>query len=205
MNMKERAINTLSLNGGWLCLDFINTVHDYTEEDPYDYLAEYADFLDWSEKLNLLASSQRKELEAYAKDNQKQTDRVFDHLINLRITLYGLFRAMAQNKIPDDNTQAVFNSFLAEAMSHLQIRIVQPSKTQSHWEYQNTNLKYPLYPIIKSAYDLLTSDLLERIKECGECGWLFMDQSKNKSRKWCSMQTCGSNVKAKRYYYRNKE
>lgn len=202
--MKERTIDTLPLDGGWLCLDFINTVHDYTEEKPFDYLTSYVDFLDWSEKVGLLTPSLRKELESYAHKNQEQAENTHAHLIEARKVLYELFFAIARNKIPDGNAQADFNSLLPETMSHLHLKVTQPSDVQTQWQKHN-NLKYPLYPIVKSAYDLLTSELLERVKECGSCGWLFLDQSKNKSRKWCSMETCGSNVKAKRYYHRNKK
>lgn len=201
--MKERTIDTLPLDGGWLCLDFINTVHDYTEDDPFDYLNSYANLLDWSEKVELLESSERKELESYALKNQEQADNTLVYLIEVREVLYEFFFAIAQNKIPDEDAQANFNTILAETMSHLQLKVVQPTDVQPQWKQRN-NLKYPLHPIVKSAYDLLTSKLLERVKKCGSCGWLFLDQSKNKSRKWCSMETCGSNVKAKRYYHKNK-
>lgn len=201
--MKNRTIDTLPLDGGWLCLDFINTVHDYTEEHPFDYLTNYDDLLDWSEKVKILTPSLRKELASYAHKNQEQAENTHAYLTEARKVLYELFFAIAQNKIPDENTQANFNSLLAETMSHLQLNIVQFYDVQTQWQ-QHNNLRYPFYPIIKSAYDLLTSDLLERVKKCGSCGWLFLDKSKNKSRKWCSMETCGSNVKAKRYYHKNK-
>jgi predicted RNA-binding Zn ribbon-like protein len=49
------------------------------------------------------------------------------------------------------------------------------------------------------------SDKLERVKECPNCGWLFLDTTKNGKRRWCSMEDCGSNVKALEYYYRKKK
>jgi predicted RNA-binding Zn ribbon-like protein len=59
-------------------------------------------------------------------------------------------------------------------------------------------------PVIYSAYELLLADKLNRIKECTNCGWLFLDTTKNGTRRWCSMNTCGSIVKAKEWYHRNK-
>ncbi|MEJ7682514.1 MAG: CGNR zinc finger domain-containing protein [Segetibacter sp.] len=58
---------------------------------------------------------------------------------------------------------------------------------------------------MNDSYETLLSDKLSRIKECGNCGWLFYDSSKNGKRRWCSMKTCGSNVKALQWYHRQKK
>lgn len=201
--MKERTIDTLPLDGGWLCLDFINTVNDYTKEESFDFLTNYYDVLNWSEKVSLLPSLKRKELKSQVHKNPEQAKNAFKYLIEGRNTLYELFSSIAQNKIPNKSTLNNFNNYLTEVMGKLNLKVIQPHNIQPQWEYRD-DLKYPIYLIIKSAYDLLTSNMLDRVKECGECGWLFLDQSKNKSRKWCSMDTCGSNVKAKRYYHKRK-
>jgi predicted RNA-binding Zn ribbon-like protein len=64
-----------------------------------------------------------------------------------------------------------------------------------------------LWPIVRSAAELLTSEDLGRVRRCGRegCDWLFVDSSKNRSRRWCSMEMCGSRVKSRRYYYRKRE
>jgi predicted RNA-binding Zn ribbon-like protein len=63
-----------------------------------------------------------------------------------------------------------------------------------------------LGPIAWSAAELLTSEQLPSLRECaGEaCGWLFLDLSKNHSRRWCAMNDCGGREKARRYYQRKK-
>lgn len=58
--------------------------------------------------------------------------------------------------------------------------------------------------LVEAALALLTSERFSNVKTCPSCGWFFLDTSKNKSRRWCSMTTCGSNAKARRYYWRNK-
>ncbi len=70
------------------------------------------------------------------------------------------------------------------------------------WDAGGDVLARPLWALARSAADLLTSPRLSRVRECpGEdgCGWLFLDTSKNGSRRWCSMQGCGSRAKARRY------
>ena len=57
----------------------------------------------------------------------------------------------------------------------------------------------PLWPIAVAAVDLLRSDRLARVKQCDNCPWLFVDASRNGSRRWCSMDECGVHVKMRRY------
>jgi len=56
-----------------------------------------------------------------------------------------------------------------------------------------------------SALSLLAGETQERLRICGNCGWLFIDRSKNKSRIWCDMAVCGNRQKANRHYHRKKE
>lgn len=204
MNMEERSIDTMTLDGGWLCLDFINTVHDRTVEDPFDYISDYEKFLEWSVKVGTLSASEKKTLESQAGEDEIKSDQVHKSVVKARGIFYDYFLAIAQNKIPADDTQTKFNSLLGQAMSQVELKVQDDLEVRQQWK-NKTELVYPLYVVIKSAYDLLTKDMLGRVKECGACGWLFLDQSKNKSRKWCSMESCGSNVKAKRYYHRHKK
>jgi len=56
-----------------------------------------------------------------------------------------------------------------------------------------------------SALRLLAEGEIARLKICGNCGWLFIDRSKNRSRTWCDMTVCGNRVKANRHYHRRKK
>lgn len=199
----DRSIDTLSLDGGWLCLDFINTVDDRTVDHPFEYLPGYSELLDWEVKVELLSPSEKGEMETIAGKNSGKAEKVLGELISARELLYDLFLAIARNKKPNNADQAQFNALLGDAMNQFELHLADNLETHLEWK-NKLDLKFPLYPIIKSAHDLLTANTPERIKECGACGWLFLDQSKNRSRKWCSMELCGSNVKAKRYYHRKK-
>jgi predicted RNA-binding Zn ribbon-like protein len=68
-------------------------------------------------------------------------------------------------------------------------------------------LDWILNPLIRSAADLLVSDELKRVKKCGDpaCGWLFLDTSRNNSRRWCDMSDCGNRAKACRFYKKSKK
>jgi predicted RNA-binding Zn ribbon-like protein len=61
-----------------------------------------------------------------------------------------------------------------------------------------------LWPIASSAADLLTSERLKKVRLCEAktCTWLFLDESRNHSRRWCDMKVCGNREKARRHYQR---
>ena len=63
-----------------------------------------------------------------------------------------------------------------------------------------------LSPVLWSAADILVSADLKRLRQCANkrCLWLFFDDSKNRTRRWCSMQACGNRAKAQRHYLRQK-
>ncbi|HWT23248.1 MAG TPA: CGNR zinc finger domain-containing protein, partial [Solirubrobacteraceae bacterium] len=58
------------------------------------------------------------------------------------------------------------------------------------------DLRSPLWPVAVAAVDLLRDpERLARLKQCGHCRWLFLDASRNRSRRWCSMEHCGTAAK----------
>ncbi len=78
------------------------------------------------------------------------------------------------------------------------------------WDWQDDPepaLDRVLWPIIRSAAQLLIADELSRLKLCDadDCGWLFVDGSRNRSRRWCDMSDCGNRAKARRYRERQRE
>ena len=74
------------------------------------------------------------------------------------------------------------------------------------WNESEEALDQVLWPVVRSTIDLLTSADLGRVRECASehCGWLFLDSSKNRSRRWCSMEACGNRTKARRHYARRR-
>ena len=74
------------------------------------------------------------------------------------------------------------------------------------WDPDGSSLERPLWPIVRSAAELLTSGELARVHKCASdrCGWLFVDRSKNHSRRWCDMKECGNVAKVRRYRTRHK-
>jgi predicted RNA-binding Zn ribbon-like protein len=197
--MKEnRQIPEIRLDGGNLSLDFVNTIHDRYEEPLEDYLHNYLDLITWANFADAINSSQKKRLLHLSRKNQGEADRVYKDSVQLREAVYQcVVNLISRDEVPPVNMQ-VINQWLSKAFSSLEL-------TQSDndfaldWKAENFGLESVLWPIIRSFADLVTSDDRDRIKQCSNCGWVFVDRSKNKSRRWCSMETCGNRVKAQRY------
>lgn len=199
-----RTVETIELEGGWLCLNFTNTVSNRFKEPLLDYLQGPAEWLLWTKRLQLASPVEIDQMEKFARDHEKLARDQLVEIINFREALYNIFHAISHHAQPAKNNIELFNRQLSGTLQKLTLNIYPHGVVGENWKVTDRNLLIPLYPIVKSAYELLISYLLPRVKECDNCGWLFLDQSKNKSRRWCSMHTCGSSDKSKRYYRKRK-
>ena len=143
----------------------------------------------------VIDSDTMKILKQFTPGKTKKADAFFVEAIKLREILYVVFLCIARDKrIPDRNLDDT-NNLLSLYFSHLKI-IHSSTGYSEEWNYPRDSFYLISAPILKDAYDLLLYGKQNRIRECPNCGWLFYDSSKNGSRRWCSMITCGSNVKA---------
>ena len=169
---------------GSLCLDFVNTVDPRHATPRQERLPDYAAVLDWARQAGIEASPATPE----------DASRAHEEAIALRETLYAILAAVARGDAPPE-----------DALRHLNGEIARrPRQITSGfaWEPASDDV---LAPIVWSAAELLTSGPLERVRECpgdDTCGWLFLDTSRNGSRRWCDMRTCGNRAKARRHYRR---
>ena len=196
-----RTLETLELVGGALCLDFVNTVNSRVKTE-YDYLIQYSDLVGWANKVGILSSRQATQLRKQAGQNVEEAAQALEKALTIRDLLYRLFSKAAKGTEAGKPDLEVFLAAYGEAISRGQL-----TKDGSHvsttW---NTDEAFDtlLQPVISSAGELLLSEDLAHIKECPGCGWLFLDTSKNQSRRWCSMNTCGARDKMRRYHQRQR-
>jgi predicted RNA-binding Zn ribbon-like protein len=207
--MDGRTAENLELIGGWTCLDFANTVSTRDEalhRLQREYLTSYDQLVAWGQHAGLLTGTEAKAMLQTAADHPALAAAALDRAIALRETIYEIFSAIAHGQEPAARDLAAMNRALREALSRQE---VVPSDGGFRWTWVpgGDGLDRILWPIVRSAADLLTSEDLGRVRECARegCDWLFVDMSKNQSRRWCSMTTCGSRVKARRYYHRKKD
>lgn len=184
-----------------MCLDFANTVHCYGCEDLGEYLNTYIDLIAWSRHVGTISDKEAETLSRRAVGHPAEAKSAHSRAIELREAIYRIFTIALEGQSPAKDDLAVFNNYLAETMMGSQI-----VRTQGgfHWDMtgDKAKLDWILNPVIRSAVDLLVSEEFRRVKKCADpiCGWLFLDISRNRSRRWCNMADCGNRAKASRFY-----
>ena len=183
--------------GGHLALDFVNTLSSTSGE----HVHSYADLVDFAHQSHLLTQADASWLQEEATRDTSTAAAVLNRARHLRAALRGIFDALAADAQPPDADIGFLNGDLAVSLGHA--RVIRGKNRAFVWGWSGRNLDCMLWPISRAAADLLTSDR-ERglVRECGadDCRWLFLDTSKNRSRQWCSMQSCGNREKARRHY-----
>jgi predicted RNA-binding Zn ribbon-like protein len=205
MDTSGKTASTVPLEGGHLALDFVNTVGGLREvpPSPADELLEtYEDLAIWCARLGVVSERQAGTLRAAARRDERTARRALRKAIELRELLYPVFRALSDGQEPPkellDRLRDAERAALADA------RLIRSDKTME-WSWPPPReLTDPLRPIVHSAVDLLTHGPLDRLKTCGNCRWLFLDQSRNHSRRWCSMDECGIQMKHARFVERRR-
>lgn len=201
--LKNPAIDQMRLDGGSLCLDFVNTIPDRKDGSNRDNLHSFNDLLYWAKKTRIIDSSTFALLEEAGEMHERKAREFFEEAINLRSLIYSIFHPISLGKKAKPADLEAFNALTGRYAQHLQIALVKGAFVEQ-WNFDADDFYNITAPILWSARELLLSGKLEKVKECPNCGWLFLDSTKNGRRKWCSMEDCGSNVKALEYYYRNK-
>jgi predicted RNA-binding Zn ribbon-like protein len=200
-----RQSYTFELSGGALCLDFANTWSDRERPDT-DHLRAYSDLLAFALQTGLLSGPEESRLAGRAEEEPQTAAAALALGRSLREALYRIFSAVAASQVPADDDLERLNAALPEAFSRLRLEC-RGSELVWTWAAPEEPLAAPLWPVLRSAAELLTSEERQRVRECGggACTWLFLDRSRNRSRRWCSMETCGNRAKAQRHYRRRSE
>ncbi|MDX1521695.1 MAG: CGNR zinc finger domain-containing protein [Anaerolineae bacterium] len=192
--------------GGWLCLDFVDTQNWDSREEKYERFHTYADFVWWNQQAGTLSEADTTRLLQAAEERPAAASAVFSRGTMLRETVYQVFSAISAGAIPKEADLAALNEAIVEAAAHAHLVPAADRRFQWAWVNQTDSLNQVFWPVARSAADLLTSDQLARVKQCAgdSCGWLFLDTSRNRSRRWCEMSHCGNRAKARRYYRRTR-
>jgi predicted RNA-binding Zn ribbon-like protein len=201
--MRPSKFGSLRLHGGELCLDFTNTLHDRTIEGSKDYLECFDDLVDWLAFTRALSGAEVQRLRKDSAAHPMKAKQGFWDAVNFRELLFRILFALAIHKNPHPDDLASLNQELARILQHTRLSYSSKRFTACR-DHDVDTLTTALWPICRSAIDLLLANNFDRLKKCPKCHWLFYDKSKNGKRRWCSMETCGSIDKSLRYYYRKK-
>lgn len=204
MEANPRDTPVFDLSGGALCLDFANTIGDR----PWcrqEKLGGFADLLRWFGETGVVEAGRRDRLSREAVRRPRAAGAFFRRAVELRERLYRIFSRLAGGERPDARDLEELNRELARALRHLRVEPAQEGFVWS-WAPADKGFDWLLWPVARSAGELLTSDEAGLIRECASdrCSWLFVDRSRTHRRRWCDMKVCGNRAKARRHYQRKK-
>ena len=215
MNLSERPAARMNLVGGRLCLDFVNTVGGWNPDpssgknDPYaavaraDKLNDYFDLLAWSLHTGLFSENEAQALAREAGRREKEAAATLKRAVALRGAIYRICAAVIHESLPRAADLDLLNRELNVANGRVRLGVGEENFV---WEWTDTKnaLDRMLWQIADSSAEMLTTDDLTRLRGCPgkDCGWLFLDLSKNSRRQWCDMQACGNLAKVRRFRQR---
>ena len=199
----------LPIVGGHLALDFANTVDDPNGPERYDHAGTYSELVGWAGRLGILQPAEAAALLAAAVERPRARSAALQRAHVLRSILIEIFTETAMINSSEAAAAAdaapgvqwpSLRTFVTDAMAHAEF-------APGDHAYQLTwpvieRLDAMLWPIAVAAVQLLTAPQLGRVKQCAGCPWVFLDQSKNFSRRWCAMNDCGTHEKIRRYVTR---
>ncbi len=194
-------------DAGDVSLDFANTNDWHASDHPIENIYNYVHLVAWGKSVGLVSPELATQLSLLAKEHPEDAKHAYTDAIQLRETIYSIFSRRYAGKSISEQDLEILNSVISVAKSHQKLV---PAEAKFTWEWKDdhdgTNII--VWKVALSAVDLLTSDKVSRVRQCEDdrgCGYLFIDVTKNHSRRWCSMDSCGNRAKARRHYSRSKK
>jgi predicted RNA-binding Zn ribbon-like protein len=191
------------LSGGHLALDFANSISRRDSSDKtVEHLNSYNDLVSFARQTKILVPEQAEALRRKAESQPRQAAQTLRTTAALREAVFRAFLALAHGKQPSAQDIGLLDEAATEALQHRHIVRVSGGY-EWQWDVEPM-LERILWSIAASAAELLTSPDLKKVRECeaSDCYWLFLDNSRNRSRRWCTMSACGNREKARRHYRR---
>lgn len=204
MTENERSGTRYRLNEGWLCLDFANTAKWHASSVPVEELSDYPVLVEWARGEGIVSPEEAQGLLLEAAHHPQKAEAALEQAIALREAIYRIFSATVNDHPAPPQDLDFLNAVLAEKLRDLSVAR-DASGFVWQWRAEPQTLDWMLGPIARSAAELLTSPALARVGQCADdrgCGWLFLDLTKNHSRRWCSMESCGNRAKVMQHYQR---
>jgi predicted RNA-binding Zn ribbon-like protein len=195
--------------GGDPAIDLVNTV-DWTDRGPEeDRLASFDRLIEWAERGEIISARTAAGFRSRARAHPREAQLAHKTALRAREILWRLFGALARGE-STAGPLAEFNTLLGRALDHMRVAPPRekrrtPRTLEFGWDNPGESLEGVLWPVLWSAASLLVSEESDRIRVCGgqDCGWMYVDRSRNGLRRWCQMETCGTREKTRRRYQRD--
>ena len=200
-------VRDVDFMGGNAALNLIDTVGgelDRPVAPEDDFLRTYDDLVELGLKTETLSEAAARRLRRDAGSHPRKAEAALRRALEVRAVLDSVFRPVAEGERPPARALEELRELAAEAIARG--RLVEGEDGRFAWSWDDDpELDAPIWPLVHSALELVTDGPLERVSQCGRCRWLFLDTTKNHSRRWCSMEGCGTDAKMERYVARRRE
>jgi predicted RNA-binding Zn ribbon-like protein len=181
-------------------LDFVNTVGGWSAETPLeDKLENFGDLIHWGKLAQFVEPADVTGPVRLAGRHPRHAVQVLTRARALRGVLHRLFNCYLKNRNPAGTDLKAFEDELRIARRH---QMLAGTGRGFLWTWdRHPALDSVLWRVSQSAADLLVSPDLAKVRRCaGEnCGWMFLDTTRNHSRQWCDMRDCGNLAKVRRF------
>lgn len=189
---------------GRISVSLVNTLDWRRRESPTELLVSCEALVRWARTAGVLTRGEARALRAEALEHPRRAARVLRAAIELRETLAELFLAAGEGEALPPSALSRLDRICRDGRAAQRL---DPDGGRAAWRWRSetAELERPLWAAALDAADLATTGELARVRQCAdrECGWLFLDTSKNQSRRWCSMESCGNRNKARSFYERS--
>jgi predicted RNA-binding Zn ribbon-like protein len=203
--METPSSVVFEISGGHPALDFVNTVGGNRQVRPREDLRRFSDLVAWATQAGLLRESEAKALAKEAAASPAEAEKALVRARTFREAVYRLLFALLESQPPAPQDVAALEAEVHRALS---LRRLTASGPGFAWTAPTVALLDTVVPrVAVAASELVTSEAMRRVRICEakvseECSWLFLDETRNHSRRWCNMATCGNQHKARRHYAR---
>lgn len=195
------------LCGGHPALDLVNSLDNrFRADGPNEMLASYTDLLRFLEESGLLGRQQVRALNKTVAPAAAAQALQSAH--ELREATAAVLYGSLDGKDPRQQDVSVLEKYFLDAARHREL-VKSPLSGRVGltwaWGRYESEPDLPVWVLAETVSDILLSPDMARVRTCaaGTCRWLFLDTSKNHTRRWCNMKVCGNRMKARRFQARH--
>jgi predicted RNA-binding Zn ribbon-like protein len=185
--------------GGDVSLDLVNTV-DWTDRGlESDRLTSYSRLIEWARGAGVFGAAEERRIRQAAEDHPRRAATSFASALEARDVLHRIFLAVARDRVTENDLDA-FNTLLAVATPQLRVVRKSGGQLEQGWAAFGESLDSIQWMAVWAAAELLFSSDVAKVRVCAgeDCGWLYVDRSRNGLRRWCEMEVCGTTAKNRR-------
>jgi len=167
-----------------------------------EHLNLFGDLLSWAEARGVIGRSASQRLQREADRHPAVARSALEQALTLREALYRVMSAAVSGRTPAASDLATVNAHVQASFSGARLQRANDRLELAFASSDRPDLTAPILdPVIRAAVDLLTSDAIGRVRLCADesCAWLFLDTTRNRTRRWCDMKECGNRNKVRRF------